>query len=111
MSDRTIAIKIEQAGPDRLRIEWQDGHESLYPVRAVRLACRCARCIEEFTGKPLLDGKDIPADVRPERISPVGRYGLAFAWSDGHDTGIYTFEYLRELCPCCAQEPPKPADT
>jgi ATP-binding protein involved in chromosome partitioning len=95
-------VSIAQAGPDTLRIVWQDGHESLYPVRLVRLACRCAHCIDERTGQPLLRPDSVPADVRPLRINAVGRYALAFAWSDGHDTGIYTFENLRELCPCCA---------
>jgi DUF971 family protein len=94
---------IAQAGPDRLRIVWKDGHESLYPVRLLRLACRCAHCIDEHTGQPILRPDSVPADVRPVRISGVGRYALAFAWSDGHDSGIYTFESLRALCPCCAR--------
>ena len=93
---------IAQAGPDTLRIVWTDGHESVYPVRLLRLACRCAHCVDEHTGRPLLRAESVPLDVRPVRISGVGRYALAFAWSDGHDSGIYTFENLRELCPCCA---------
>ena len=97
-----VPLSIAQAGPDRLRIVWQDGHESVYPVRQIRLACRCAHCIDEHTGEPLLVAGNVPADVRPVRISGVGRYALAFAWSDGHDSGIHTFEHLRELCPCCA---------
>jgi ATP-binding protein involved in chromosome partitioning len=95
-------LSIAQAGPDRLRIVWNDGHESVYPVRLIRLACRCAHCIDEQSGRPLLVAEDVPEDVRPLRIAGVGRYALAFAWSDGHDTGIHTFEHLRELCPCCA---------
>ncbi len=91
---------IQQAGPDSLRILWQDGHESLYPVRLLRLACRCAHCVEEFTGRELLDEESVPQDVKPVRLSPVGRYALQFVWSDGHDTGIYTFEHIRALCPC-----------
>ena len=102
MGGETTPSDISQAGPDSLRIKWQDGHESLYPVRLLRLACRCARCVEEFTGQPLLHSEDVPEDVRPVRISPIGRYAIQFAWSDGHDSGIYTFEHLRELCPCCA---------
>lgn len=95
--------KIEQAGPDKLRIVWNDGHESVYPVRSLRLACRCAHCVEEFTGRPLLKTEGVPADVKPIRIQPVGRYALSFQWSDGHDSGIYTYETLRQLCPCCAE--------
>ncbi len=97
MSEATTPKRIAQAGPDTLRIEWQDGHESLYPVRRLRIACRCANCVEELTGRPLLREQDVPEDVRPERISPVGRYAIQIAWSDGHDTGIYSFDYLREL--------------
>ena len=95
--------QIAQAGPDKLRIVWSDGHESVYAVRSLRLACRCAHCVEEFTGRPLLKADGVPVDVKPIRLSPVGRYALSFEWSDGHDSGIYTYEYLRQLCPCCAE--------
>ncbi len=97
-------LKLEQDGPDGLLIAWPDGHESRYPVRYLRLRCRCAHCIEELTGRPLLVEDEIPEDVRPLRISPVGRYAIAISWSDGHDSGIYTFEHLRDYCPCCAKE-------
>jgi DUF971 family protein len=102
VSEKPAPSAIEQAGPDTLRIVWNDGHESLYPVRVLRLGCLCARCIEEGTGRRLLREEDVPVDVKPLNISPVGRYAIAFSWSDGHDTGIYTFENLRSLCPCCA---------
>ena len=102
MSESYTPTAINQIDADTLRIGWKDGHESLYSVRGLRLACRCAHCVEEGTGRPLLDESKVPRDVRPVRISGVGRYALGFEWSDGHDTGIYTFEYLRELCPCCA---------
>ena len=52
----------------------------------------------------MLDPSEVPADVRPVRIEPVGRYALQITWTDGHDTGLFTFERLRELCPCCRQE-------
>ena len=97
MSEIHTPVAIEQAGPDSLRIRWNDGVQSLYAVRELRLACRCAHCIEEMTGRPLLDPTGVPPDVRPLRIRPVGRYALQFDWSDGHDTGIYSFEYLRQL--------------
>jgi ATP-binding protein involved in chromosome partitioning len=97
VTEATTPVAIRQDGPDRLRIEWKDGRVSLYPVRALRIACRCARCVEELTGRPLLRDEDVPGDVRPVRITPVGRYAIGIAWTDGHDTGIYTFEYLREL--------------
>ncbi len=50
-----------------------------------------------------------PGEVRATDVKPVGRYALNFVWSDGHDSGIYTYSLLRELCPCQAcrgQAPP-----
>ena len=96
--------RIRQQGPRALAIRWGDGHESVYDVRALRLACGCAACIDEWSGEGRLDPASVPEDVHPLRIEPVGRYAIQFAWSDSHDTGIYTFERLRELCPCCTGE-------
>lgn len=84
----------------RLRIVWRDGHVSEYEPRALRLACPCAGCIEEMTGRPLLDPRRVPTDVYPLEIRYVGRYALGFEWSDRHSTGIYPYELLRGLCPC-----------
>ncbi len=97
MSEATTPVAFRQAGPATLEIDWKDGHTSAYEVRGLRLACRCARCVEELTGRPLLVEENVPTDVRPVRIAPVGRYGVQIAWTDHHDSGIYTFEYLREL--------------
>jgi len=88
------------ADEKRLRIEWADGHVSEYQPRRLRLACPCAECIEEMTGRPLLDSSTVAPDVWPMAVRYVGRYALKFDFSDGHDTGIYTFETLRGLCPC-----------
>ena len=89
-----------QRGPRVLAITWGDGHESVYDVRALRLACGCAACIDEWTGEERLDDAAVPADVAPVRIQPVGRYAIPIDWSDGHATGIYPFRRLRELCRC-----------
>jgi DUF971 family protein len=92
------AITREDAG---VRVEWDPaGHEGFYPARLLRLACPCAECVEEFTGRPLLDPGRVPEDVRPVSLALVGAYGLRVHWSDGHHTGIYTFESLRRACPC-----------
>jgi DUF971 family protein len=84
-----------------LLVEWAEpGHSWLYPARELRLACPCAACVDEFSGRALLEPLGIPADIRPERVSLVGAYGLRVAWSDGHGTGIYTFEQLLAMCGC-----------
>lgn len=80
-----------------LRIEWADGEEAVYRPRALRLACPCAGCVDEMTGRPLLDPDRVGTDVYPTEIRYVGRYALQFMWSDGHNTGLYTYRYLREL--------------
>lgn len=86
---------------DGLLIEWdQPGHEGFFPARALRLACPCAVCVEEMSGRPLLNPATVPSDIRPVSLQLVGAYGLRINWSDGHETGIYTFELLLRLCPC-----------
>ncbi len=88
---------IRQQGPRELRITWADGLESRYDVRALRLACGCAACVDEWTGQGRLDSDSVPEDVHPLKIEPVGRYAIQIDWSDGHSTGIYPFRRLREL--------------
>jgi ATP-binding protein involved in chromosome partitioning len=86
-------------------INWDDGHQTVYPARELRLRCRCAMCLEEMTGRPLLDPKTVPDNVRARAIRVVGQYAIAIDWSDGHTTGIYNFRDLRAQCPCgeCAK--------
>ncbi len=82
-----------------LGLSWSDGWESAVPVRLLRLGCPCAECVDEISGKRTLDPARVPEDVKPVRIEPVGAYALKFVWSDGHDSGIYSFDTLRELDP------------
>lgn len=95
-STEPVRIEPTEDGA-RLRIVWADGHVSEYEPRILRLECRCAGCIDEFTGRPLLDPARVPEDIHPLAINTVGRYALRFTWSDGHDTGIYPFDLLRSL--------------
>lgn len=93
-------------GPGRsLEIDWSDGHHSSFPPRYLRERCRCAGCVHEWTGAPLLDPKTIPANLVPAEVAPVGNYALQIQWSDGHNAGIYTFDALRQACPCCKPQP------
>ena len=92
--------ELRQMGSKNLGIIWNDGHNSLYNVRNLRLQCRCANCIDEWTREKILKDESVPADIKPKRIESVGRYALRIDWSDGHDTGIYTFDNLRANCEC-----------
>ncbi|MCZ6580513.1 MAG: DUF971 domain-containing protein [Nitrospirae bacterium] len=88
-------------------IEWSDGHKGVYPVRHLRLRCPCAGCTDELTGELRIKPDSIPLLIMLKDIEPVGRYALRLKWSDGHDTGIYTFSTLRRLCQCDICEPNK----
>ena len=78
-------------------ILWDDGSVMTYDHRALRLACPCAACCNEMTGERVLRDGDVPMDVKITEARSVGRYGLNLVFSDGHSSGIYTFERLRPL--------------
>ena len=92
-----IPVEITREGEHDVAILWKDGHRSSYSGRFLRLACPCAECIEEMTGRPLLDPDSVPEDVHPVRIDAVGHYAIQITFSDGHGTGIYTYESLRKM--------------
>ena len=99
-TDRPEIAEITPSSQNDVQILWKDGHESVYTGYALRVGCPCALCVEEISGNKRLREESISKDVRPLSIDPVGSYAIRFTWSDGHSTGIYTFEHLRELCPC-----------
>jgi ATP-binding protein involved in chromosome partitioning len=81
---------------DGLHVEWEQWALPVhYPARALRLACACAECVEEMSGRPLLRPESVPPDIAPRSVQLVGTYGLRVVWSDGHSTGIYTFDALK----------------
>ena len=88
-----------------LSIIWNDDHASLYDTTYLRENCTCAACIDEWTGERKIKSGMLPQTVTPVTIDSVGQYGLTIKWSDGHATGIYTFEHLRKLCQCPACKP------
>ena len=94
---RTMAIGFRQRDARTLSVLWEDGQRHDFDVRDLRLACHCALCLEEMSGRPLLDPKSVRADVTPRTIHSVGNYAITFNWNDGHSTGIYSFEHLRAL--------------
>jgi DUF971 family protein len=85
----------------RIQIQWEEsGHVASYEARTLRLACQCAACVEEMTGKLMLDPAGVPEGVRALEVRLVGAYAVHFRWSDGHDSGIYPWERLLAICPC-----------
>jgi len=98
MTDQTTLKRLFQVDDRTLGVEWSDGKVCRHDVRELRLACSCAVCVNEWTGERQLDASTVPADVHPRNLEAVGLYGLKVDWSDGHSTGIYTYERLRSLC-------------
>jgi DUF971 family protein len=83
-----------------LVVTWDAGHVGRYPYTSLRGDCHCASCVDEWTGVRRIDPASIPPDIVIRNMRLVGNYALGIEWSDGHTTGIYTWERLRELCPC-----------
>ena len=90
-------IKIHRHGSHDIAMEWDTGRQTVYPARFLRLACPCAQCQDEMTGKRLITDSALPILTYPTKIEPVGRYAVQIYWSDNHSTGIFTWEYLWEL--------------
>lgn len=83
-----------------LKIEWKDSYQSELPYRLLRQKCPCAHCDAVRLGKDpfhIVPSDGFFENLRLVDIQRVGRYAVRLAWSDGHRTGIYTFEFLREL--------------
>lgn len=105
------SVKVNLTGGTGMDIEWKDGHLSHYPFPFLRDACPCALCNEErekagrapgesadpSAGGPLPMFK--PA-VKPTSAEGVGKYAIKFHWNDNHDLGIYSWDFLRKVCPC-----------
>jgi len=80
-----------------LRIVWNDGSQSAYPYDFLRNHCPCALCVDEWTGKRRSLILLLPSNFRAMKIDSVGNYAIQISWSDGHNSGIYSFRYLKEL--------------
>ena len=97
-------VKLQVVEPSSLLIEWSDGRKQQYPYAELRSHCPCATCREKQKAEtqqptavlPVLPLSEAPP-LQVVSMKPVGNYAYCIAFSDGHDTGIYTFEQLREL--------------
>jgi len=88
-----------------LFVAWDDGHESAYPFDGLRVVCPCVECRggHAHMGQPPdpIDVRNaIETDLTLESVAAVGAYAVQLTWSDGHSTGIYSWDYLRSACPC-----------
>ena len=94
-----IAPSLEKKAID---ITWLDNHHSSYGFEFLRWSCPCAICRGEG-GKPgvlATTERLMPEQIELTDVGPVGNYAMSITWKDGHSTGIYSWEYLRHLCPC-----------
>jgi DUF971 family protein len=89
--------EIKQEGDGGLRITWADDTVCTYTAAELRRHCPCAQCVNEWTGERVLKAESISDELTIADLNLVGRYAINFRWSDGHETGIYSFRYLREL--------------
>jgi DUF971 family protein len=80
-----------------VEVSWSGGGASRFPFRWLRGHCPCAVCVSETTGLRMVGEHDVPDDVRPNGASFVGNYAIKIQWSDGHDTGIYSWDWLERL--------------
>ena len=94
--DRPVEIGEDNA---KMKITWSDKTVSEFPFEFLRNHCPCAVCVDEWTGERKNLVLLLPSDFRPMNVSPVGNYAIQIAWSDGHNTGIYSYKSLRELDP------------
>jgi DUF971 family protein len=99
---RLITLMLEptqiiEESDRELTISWSDGSESKLGAAGLRRSCPCAACVNEWTGEKMLTDASVPDDISFTGISIVGRYALNFRFSDGHETGIYSFKFLSGL--------------
>jgi DUF971 family protein len=104
------SVKVNLTTGTGMEIEWKDGHTSSYSFTFLRDACPCAMCNEERekSGRhagapPKLAPGALPmfkAAAKPISAEGVGKYAIKFDWNDGHDLGIYSWAFLRDVCPC-----------
>lgn len=96
-----ITVSVED---QTLSLDWADGHHTVYPLDGLRRACPCASCQGYEHSSDLPDPQlfDVPAMMEwtDVTVEPAGSIGVRITWDDGHDTGIYTWDRLRAMCPC-----------
>ncbi len=91
-----------------IKIDWKDNHHSEYSLAYLRDECPCASCTGAHGTEPQKSDYSAPPNpfqmykptLKMLKVDPVGHYAIHIDWSDGHSTGIYSFDHLRKICPC-----------
>jgi DUF971 family protein len=100
MTDAPANIRAHQA-EQTLEVAWDDGLTAQLPYRYLRGECPCASCRNEWTGERMFDPATLPADLRIEGMEAIGNYAVRVSWSDGHASGLYSWDTLRRLAQEC----------
>ena len=96
MRDAPSDIKLLRA-ERMLEISWRNETPRRFDIRQVRCECPCASCVDEMTGVPILLVDSVPDDIGINKMELVGNYAVKFSFTDGHDTGIYTWDRLYDI--------------
>ncbi len=89
------SYQLESEG-QLLRCVWPDNTEKVLPAYKLRTLCRCAVCRDEVTGAQKLDPEKVAKDIKMLKVKTVGSYALAIQFSDGHSTGLYRYQVLKD---------------
>jgi DUF971 family protein len=96
--------RLQRSSESAVSLHWDDGHVGITSLRTLRDACPCAGCKGETvlfqTYDPPPVDKETPGRYTLQAAEAIGNYAMRFSWQDGHQEGIYTWEYLRSLCEC-----------
>jgi len=108
---KPVDVKVYVSTGEGVAITWSDGHASRYDFPYLRDHCPCATCNDERLRKAQEKPETVVLPMYKERVKArgaktVGNYAIQIDFSDAHTTGIYSFDALREMCPCdeCARE-------
>ena len=109
-------MTLQKADPEHIaiskskgiEIDWKDGHHSSYGTEYLRDWCPCASCTgahgteprEKTSGASPTPFQMYKPKIKMATIEPIGSYAIQIGWNDGHNTGIYSFDHLRSICPC-----------
>lgn len=102
---RSDPEKISISKSKGVTVQWKDGHRSEFQLGYLRDICPCAQCTGAHGTPPRQAQSASPFQMykptlKINNVEPVGKYALRMVWSDGHSTGIYSYDHLRESCPC-----------